>query len=61
MRNFSNLLKKREGLEPVRVRSQHGIMARCTFTTMATLLLEMANTRRKKKVKKEQMPLFDIG
>ena len=44
-----NLIKKREGLDQVRVRSQHGLLARATFTTMATLLLEMAGTRRKKK------------
>lgn len=53
-----NLLKKREGLEIVRVRSQHGLMARSTFTIMTTLLLEMANTRRKKKSVKEQLEFF---
>jgi hypothetical protein len=52
-----NLLKKREGLDQVRVRSQHGIVARTTFTTMATLLLELAETRRRKKVKQKQMKL----
>jgi hypothetical protein len=52
-----NLIKKREGLEQVRVRSQHGLLARCTFTTMATLLLEMAGTRRKKKAKQVQLEL----
>ena len=52
-----NLLKKREGLEQVRVRSQHGVVARTTFTTIATLLLEMAGTRRTKKVKQKQMEL----
>ncbi len=53
-----NLLKNREGLEPVRVRSQHGLYARCTFATMATLLLEIAGTRKKEKKKKqEQMEL----
>ena len=46
-----NLIKKREGLDQVRVRSQHGLVARPTFTTMATLLIEMAGTRRKKKTK----------
>ena len=46
-----NLIKKREGLDQVRVRSQHGLVARVTFTTMATLLLEMAGTRRKEKTK----------
>jgi len=53
-----NLLKKREGLEIVRVRSQHGVLARCTFTTIATLLLEIAGTRRKKKPQKKQLKLF---
>ena len=46
-----NLIKKREGLDQVRVRSQHGLVARATFTTMATLLIEMAGTRRKKETK----------
>ena len=54
-----NLLKKREGLETTRVRSQHNLLARCTFTTIVTLLLEMAGTRRKKKVQKyKQLALF---
>lgn len=56
-----NLLKKREGLEHVRVRSQPGLVSRSTFTTIATLLLEIANTRRKKKKKEAtqiQLKLF---
>jgi len=52
-----NLLKKREGLEQVRVRSQHGIVARSTFTTMATLLIELAGTRKTKKSNQKQMKL----
>jgi hypothetical protein len=52
-----NLLKKREGLEQVRVRSHHGVVARTTFTTLATLLLELAGTRRTKKLKQEQIKL----
>lgn len=53
-----NLLKKREGLEGYRARSQHGLLARSTFTTMATLLLEIAGTRKKKiRVKQEQQNL----
>jgi SRSO17 transposase len=52
-----NLLKKREGLEQVRVRSHHGVVARTTFTTLATLLLELAGTRRTKKVKQKQKKL----
>ena len=47
-----NLLKKREGLEQVRVRSHHGVVVRTTITTLATLLLELAGTRRIKKVKR---------
>ena len=54
-----NLLKHREGLEQVRVRSQHALLAKSTFSTIATLLLEMAVTRKKKKTKKRQMELFD--
>lgn len=46
-----NLLKKREGLEQVRVRSQHGVIVRGMFSTIATLLLEMAGTRKKEKRK----------
>lgn len=54
-----NLMKKREGLEQTRVRSQHGVVARSTFTTIATLLIEMANIRRKQKKKEDkQMNLF---
>lgn len=41
-----NLLKHREGLEPVRVRSQHGLMAVATFANMANLLLEIVGTRK---------------
>jgi hypothetical protein len=44
-----NLIKKREGLETVRVRSQQVLVVRSVFTTIATLLLEMSGTRRKKK------------
>jgi len=33
-----NLMKKREGLEQTRVRTQHGVVARSVFTTIATLL-----------------------
>lgn len=54
-----NLMKKREGLEHTRVRSQHGVIARSTFTTIATLLIEMAATRHKPKKKDDgQKELF---
>ena len=52
-----NLLKKREGLEQIRVRSQHGVVVRSTFTTMATLLLELAGTRKTKKANQKQIKL----
>jgi hypothetical protein len=35
-----NLIKKREGLEAVRVRSQHGLIVQSAFTMIATLLKE---------------------
>ncbi len=54
-----NLMKKREGLEQTRVRSQHGMIVRSAFTTIATLVLEMAGTRRKQSRKQDkQMDLF---
>jgi hypothetical protein len=46
-----NLMKKREGLEQTRVRSQHGVVVRSTLTTIVTLLIEMAGTRHKPKKK----------
>ena len=50
-----NLIKKREGLDETRVRSQHALLARCTITTMATLLLEIISTRKKRKRKRSQI------
>ncbi len=56
-----NLMKKREGLEQTRVRSQHGVVVRSTLTTIATLLIEMAGTRRKPKQKEDdQLDLFAV-
>jgi hypothetical protein len=43
-----NLLKHRDGLEPVRVRSQHRLMAVATFANMANLLLEIVATRKRR-------------
>jgi len=48
-----NLIKKREGLDQVRVRSQQAILSRSVFNTAVTLLIEMAGTRKSEK-KKEQ-------
>jgi len=53
-----NLIKKREGLETTRVRSQHGVVVRSTFTTIATLLIEMAGTRHKPAKKKDKQKEF---
>ena len=54
-----NLMKKREGLETTRVRSQHGVVIRSAFTTIVTLLIEMAGTRHQpKKQENEQRELF---
>ena len=54
-----NLMKKREGLEMTRVRSQHGVVVRSAFTTIVTLLIEMAGTRHKpKKQENGQKELF---
>jgi len=56
------LLKNQTGLEQVRVRSQHSLIARSIFSNIGTLLLEMAGTRRKKKVNKpQQIKLFDLA
>jgi len=46
-----NLMKKREGLEQTRVRSQHGVVVRSALTAIVTLLIEMAGTRHKPKKK----------
>jgi hypothetical protein len=54
MERSYNLLKHREGLEPLRVRSQHGVMAVATFANIATLLLEIVATR--KTTKEKQCP-----
>lgn len=41
MERVYNLLKHRDGLEPLRVRSQHGASCVVTFSTMATVLTEI--------------------
>jgi hypothetical protein len=40
-----NLLKHREGLENIRVRSQRSLITQCAVATMATLLIEMERRR----------------
>jgi hypothetical protein len=41
MERFYNLMKHRDGFEPLRVRSQPGVSCVATFSTMATLLREI--------------------
>jgi hypothetical protein len=41
-----NLLKHREGLEPLRVKSRHAAMAAATIAHVATILLEIVGTRK---------------
>ncbi len=54
-----NLMKKREGLEMTRVRSQHSVVVRSAFTTIVTLLIEMVGTRHKPKKQEDlQKELF---
>ena len=54
MERCFNLAKHREGLEPLRVKSQHSTLVAATFSHMATLLLEIVETR--KTPKKEESP-----
>ena len=57
-----NLLKNREGLDQARVRSQHGLVVRSTVATIATLLIEMAGTRKKaQKQSDPQQKLFAMA
>jgi hypothetical protein len=56
-----NLLKNQTGLEVLRVRSQQATMARVTFATIGTLLIEMAGFRKKKKKECKNLQLFDIA
>lgn len=55
-----NLLKNQAGLETVRVRSQQATMARCTMSSIAVLLIKLAEQRKKVvSVKKpQQLPMF---
>jgi hypothetical protein len=57
MERLYNLLKHREGLEPLRVRSQHGVMAVATFANISTLLLEIVETRKSKEKRQQRLDL----
>ena len=57
-----NLLKNREGLENARVRSQGSLTGRVAFAMIATLLIEMAGTRKKKqKETAKQLNLYEVA
>lgn len=45
-----NLIKHRDGLEPLRVRSQHGTLVVATFAHITTLLSEIVGIRKTKKM-----------
>ncbi|NQU64696.1 MAG: transposase [SAR324 cluster bacterium] len=55
-----NLLKHREGLEQIRVRSQKSLITKCTIATMATLLIEMESRYHDRDKDDPQMTLFDF-
>ena len=55
-----NLLKNQTGLETIRVRSQNATLARCTLSSIAVLLIEMAGIRKKQAAHKpQQLPMFE--
>lgn len=54
MERWYNLAKHREGLEPLRVKSQHSALTAVTFAQLAALLLEIVGTRKTKK--QEELP-----
>ncbi len=56
-----NLLKHREGLEQIRVRSQQALISKCSLTTMATLLLEMESRLNDRTKDDPQLQIFDVA
>ncbi len=56
-----NLLKHREGLEQIRVRSQQALITKCTVTTMATLLIEMSRRCTDPRADDPQLQIFDFA
>lgn len=53
----NNLLKHREGLEPLRVHSLQGVSAVATFATMTNLLIEIAGYRKTPTKERPQLEL----
>ena len=56
-----NLLKHREGLEEIRVRSQPALISKCAITTMATLLLEMESRLNDRTKDDPQLRIFGVA
>ncbi len=56
-----NLLKHREGLEQIRVRSQNALISKCMVATMATLLIEMESRYHDREKDDPQMSIFDFA
>lgn len=56
-----NLLKHREGLEQIRVRSQQALVSKCAITTMATLLIEMERRCNDRTADDPQLQIFDVA
>ena len=56
-----NLLKHREGLEEIRVRSHQALISKCAITTIATLLLEMESRLNDRTKDNPQLRIFDIA
>lgn len=56
-----NLLKHREGLEQIRVRSQKALISKCAITTMATLLIEIERRCNNQEENDPQLRIFDIA
>jgi len=56
-----NLLKHREGLEQVRVRSHRALIAKCSITTMATLLIQMESKCNDPEADELQLQFFDMA
>lgn len=61
MERAYNLLKHREGLEPLRVRSQQAVIAVATFANISTLLLEIVETRKSNENKQSEQQEFALA
>ncbi len=55
-----NLLKHRDGLEQIRVRSQKALITKCSITTIATLLIEIEKRCNDRTADDQQLEIFDF-